>query len=58
MITVVGSRCGLFPPALEALAGHSVSVTPLIEKIYPLTDGLEAIAHAGQPGALKVLLRP
>jgi len=56
-VTVVGSRCGLFPPALQALAEKRVSVTPLIEKIYPLADGLEAIAHAARPGTLKVLLR-
>ncbi len=56
-VTVVGSRCGLFPPALQALAEKSVVVTPLIEKLYPLNDGLEAVAHAGRAGALKVLLR-
>ena len=56
-ITVVGSRCGVFPPALQALAQRSVSVTPLIEKVYPLAEGAEAIAHAGRVGALKVLLR-
>ncbi|MBI2540727.1 MAG: zinc-binding dehydrogenase, partial [Deltaproteobacteria bacterium] len=56
-ITVVGSRCGVFPPAIEALAQRSVSVTPLIEKVYPLAEGVEAIAHAGRVGALKVLLR-
>ncbi len=56
-VTVIGSRCGLFPPALEALATKSVSVAPLIEKIYPLRDGLEAVEHAGRAGALKVLLR-
>lgn len=57
-ITVVGSRCGPFPPALEALAQKSVSVTPLIERIYPLSEGTEAVAHAGRAGTLKVLLRP
>lgn len=56
-VTVIGSRCGLFPPALQALAGKSVSVTPLIEKVYPLSEGIEAVAHAGKRGALKVLLR-
>lgn len=56
-VTIVGSRCGLFPPALEALAQKKVTVTPLIEKIYPLREGTEAIAHAGRAGALKVLLR-
>jgi threonine dehydrogenase-like Zn-dependent dehydrogenase len=56
-ITVIGSRCGLFPPALDALAEKKISVTPMIEKIYPLEDGVEAVAHAGRPGARKVLLR-
>lgn len=56
-ITTVGSRCGPFAPALDALQQRSVSVTPLIEKIYPLSDGIEAVAHAGKPGARKILLR-
>jgi threonine dehydrogenase-like Zn-dependent dehydrogenase len=56
-VTVVGSRCGVFPPALEALEKRSVAVSPLIEKIYPLSEGVEAVAHAGRKGALKVLLR-
>jgi threonine dehydrogenase-like Zn-dependent dehydrogenase len=57
-ITVVGSRCGPFAPALDALRERSVSVTPLIEKIYPLSAGVEAVAHAGSPGARKILLQP
>lgn len=56
-VTVVGSRCGLFPPALQALAEKSVAVTSFIEKIYPLRDGLKAVGHAARVGALKVLLR-
>ncbi len=57
-ITVVGSRCGLFPPALKALAQKKVAVKPLIERIYPLAQGIEAAVHAKHPGALKVLLKP
>ena len=57
-INLVGSRCGLFPPALEALNEKRVLVTPLIEKIYPLQEGIEAVSHAGKSGARKVLLRP
>jgi len=56
-VTVVGSRCGRFPPALQALAQRRVTVAPLIDKTYPLHDGLEAAAHAAQPGVLKILLR-
>lgn len=57
-ITVVGSRCGPFPDALEALEEKSVSVTPLIEKVYPLADGVEAVTHAARSGTRKILLRP
>ncbi|GIX48844.1 MAG: alcohol dehydrogenase [Candidatus Tectimicrobiota bacterium] len=57
-VTVVGSRCGPFPPALRALAQRQVIVTPLLDAIYPLAVGADAIAHAARPGALKVLLRP
>lgn len=56
-ITVVGSRCGRFLPALRALAEKSVSVKPLIDKIFPLEDGIEAIGYASRRGALKVLLQ-
>ena len=57
-ITVVGSRCGIFPSALEALSKKTVSVTPMIEKIYPLDEGIEAVTHAGNPGTRKILLQP
>jgi threonine dehydrogenase-like Zn-dependent dehydrogenase len=57
-ITLIGSRCGLFPPALEALQQKSVSVAPLVEKVYSLNDGIEAVTHATRQGARKTLLRP
>lgn len=57
-ITVVGSRCGQFEPAVAALASKRIDVTPLIEATYSLDDGLKAFDHAGRPGALKILLKP
>ena len=57
-ITVIGSRCGLFPPALQALADRSVDVTPLIEAKCPRAGGVDALAPAARPGIRKVLLRP
>jgi threonine dehydrogenase-like Zn-dependent dehydrogenase len=57
-ITVVGSRCGPFAPALRALAEGSVDVTSLIAAEYRLGDGLAALRHAAEPGVTKVLLRP
>jgi threonine dehydrogenase-like Zn-dependent dehydrogenase len=55
-IAVIGSRCGPFPPALRALAAGAVMVEDLIDGCYPLSQGVEAIAAAGKPGALKVLI--
>lgn len=55
-ITVVGSRCGPFAPALRLLAQGLVDVTPLIEARYPLEEGVAALKRAGERGALKVLL--
>lgn len=57
-VTVIGSRCGPFPPALAALRAESVRVEPLIDAELPLEDGIAALERAGRPGALKVLLRP
>ncbi|HEX7229711.1 MAG TPA: alcohol dehydrogenase catalytic domain-containing protein [Candidatus Binatia bacterium] len=57
-INVIGSRCGPFPQALAALSAKQVSVTPLIEEIYRLDDGLSAVGRAGKRGTRKILLRP
>ncbi len=57
-IRVVGSRCGPFPTALDALADGSVGVHDLIDATYPLSEAPEAFAEAARPGVAKVLLRP
>jgi threonine dehydrogenase-like Zn-dependent dehydrogenase len=56
-ITIVGSRCGQFEPALDMLADGRVSVAPLVEARYGLADAAEAFAHAGRRGVRKVLVR-
>ncbi len=55
-ITVVGSRCGSFPPALRALTTGSIDVRPLISARLPLSEGVQALQRAALPGVLKVLL--
>jgi 2-desacetyl-2-hydroxyethyl bacteriochlorophyllide A dehydrogenase len=55
-VTIVGSRCGLFPPALAALAAGRVSVAPLVDGVYALDDAVEAFARAADPGTLKILV--
>jgi threonine dehydrogenase-like Zn-dependent dehydrogenase len=57
-ITLVGSRCGPFAPALRLLEKSLVDPLPLIEARYPLCQGDRAFEHAQKPGALKVLLHP
>ncbi|MEA5569997.1 MDR/zinc-dependent alcohol dehydrogenase-like family protein [Calothrix sp. UHCC 0171] len=55
-ITLIGSRCGAFAPALELLAQGKVDVIPLIHSRFPLTDGLAAFEVAQTKGVMKVLL--
>jgi len=57
-ITLVGSRCGPFKPALKMLADRRVNPLPLISARYALEDGVKAFTHAGEPGVMKVLLYP
>jgi threonine dehydrogenase-like Zn-dependent dehydrogenase len=57
-ITLVGSRCGPFAPALRLLESGLVDPTPLISARYALSDGEAAFACAVEPGVLKVLLKP
>jgi threonine dehydrogenase-like Zn-dependent dehydrogenase len=57
-ITLVGSRCGNFTPALRALEVGSVDVRPLISARLPLRAGIDALRLAAEPGVLKVLLTP
>jgi len=55
-ITLVGSRCGPFPPALALLAGGRVDPRALVEARYPLAEAVAAFEHAARPGTLKVLV--
>jgi threonine dehydrogenase-like Zn-dependent dehydrogenase len=57
-ISVVGSRCGRFVPALELLKSNAVDVLSLISDEFQLAEGVRAMARAGESGVLKVLLRP
>jgi len=56
-ITVVGSRCGRFQPALQLLARGVLPISRLIETVYPLEEADAAWKRASQAGAKKVLLR-
>ena len=55
-ISIVGSRCGPFERALEALEARRVEVAPLISDRFPLDRGVDALEHARTRPVLKVLL--
>ena len=57
-ISVVGSRCGRFAPALELLQTRAIDVKSLISEEFKLADGVRAMARAADSGVMKILLRP
>ena len=57
-ISVIGSRCGRFAPALTLLQQRKIEVESLISEQFSLTDGVRAMARAAESGVMKVLLRP
>ena len=57
-ITIVGSRCGRFAPALELLKDGKINVENLISEEFSLADGISAMNRAAERGVLKVLLKP
>ncbi|NUM43621.1 MAG: alcohol dehydrogenase catalytic domain-containing protein [Anaerolineales bacterium] len=57
-ITLIGSRCGPFAPALRLMEQGLVDPRLLINAHYPLSEGIAAFACAEQGGVFKVLLRP
>ena len=52
-ITVVGSRCGPFAPALRLLERHAMHVRSLIDAEYHVTDAIAAFDKAAQPVSAK-----
>lgn len=55
-VRIIGSRCGPFRAALEALAMGTVEIRPMITESYPLTDAIYAMGRAEAQGVMKVLL--
>jgi len=57
-ITLIGSRCGPFEPALRLLAQGLLDVESLVETTFSLTEGVAAFERAKSKGALRVLIEP
>lgn len=56
-ITLVGSRCGRFEPALKLLRSGKVAVEKMVSDEFPLEEAPRAFERAAEKGVLKVLLR-
>ena len=55
-VRIVGSRCGPFRPALEALAVGTIEVRPLITELYGIENGVQAFRRADDPEVMKVII--
>ena len=56
-ITVLGSRCGQFAPALRMLEQKRIDVKPLISDIYAIDDSIEAFERNKEKSSVKVLVK-
>ena len=56
-ITVVGSRCGQFAPAMRLFENKKIDVKPLISKILPFDKAIEGFELNGNKQNIKVLLK-
>lgn len=56
-VTIVGSRCGQFAPAIRLLEQKLIDVEPLIDAEYDLEDFEKAFRHASDSDSLKILLQ-
>jgi threonine dehydrogenase-like Zn-dependent dehydrogenase len=57
-LTLLGSRCGRFEPALKLISRGRLRLDPMIDSEFRMAEGPAAFARAMTPGVLKVLLRP
>jgi alcohol dehydrogenase len=57
-ISLIGSRCGRFEPALRLLKSGRLRLDEMIGAEYALEQAPQAFAKAQEKGVLKVLIRP
>jgi threonine dehydrogenase-like Zn-dependent dehydrogenase len=56
-ITILGSRCGQFAPAMRLLASGRIDFNPLISAVYPIDKAIEAFEKNKEKDTLKVFLK-
>jgi alcohol dehydrogenase len=57
-ITLMGSRCGRFEPALNLLRNRAINVADMVSDEFALPAAPRALARAAERGVMKVLLKP
>jgi alcohol dehydrogenase len=57
-VSLIGSRCGRFEPAIDLLRSGAVSVDAMISGTFPLSEAPRAFEQAATKGTLKILLVP
>ena len=55
-ISLIGSRCGRFEPALKLLKSGKLNLDAMIDSRFPLSEAVQAFARANEKSVLKVLL--
>jgi threonine dehydrogenase-like Zn-dependent dehydrogenase len=56
-VTLLGSRCGPFPEAINALARQAVEVRSMISRTFPIEQAADAFKAAADPANIKILLK-
>ena len=56
-ITVLGSRCGKFEPAIRLLRQNKIDLAPLISEILPFEDAILGFKKNAEKDTIKILLR-
>lgn len=56
-IELIGSRCGPFEVAIDALAAGEIEIDPLVDRVYPLDEFEAAYRAAQSPGAMKIMFK-
>lgn len=56
-ITIVGSRCGQFAPALRLLESGRIDVKPLISDIFELNESIAAFERNKEKSSIKVIVK-
>ncbi len=56
-LTLIGSRCGPFSPAMNAVKRGIIDLHPLKSKVFPLEEGIRAFQYASRKGVSKVMLK-